>query len=301
MGLLRKSADDWNQEGLEWTKKGRYEVAIDCYNMAIQINSKHADAWNNKGLALDSLGDYVKAVSCYQEAVKINPNHAKAWNNKGITHRKLGQFKEAIECYNRAIAIPWIPTHAQKNKEYAMPFLAEQLSREREQETRIRIRREEEERAERERLRKEREQAEKERLRKEMEERAENERIRREEKERAEKARLTAIEQLSSAISVIMPEFMDQSTAAQVTLLFHNNTDREFRDIKVDTSDVSNFFAVEGEIIIPLLRPRMELERRLKILPNEEKGVFPVKIVISCGGVAVEKEYTIKVGGTEIY
>jgi hypothetical protein len=66
---------------------------------------------------------------------------------------------------------------------------------------------------------------------------------------------------LGRTINLTVPDFMDPDTTAQITLTFNNNTDHVFMGITVDTSDLSNFFSVEGDIKIPLLRPGMEPSR----------------------------------------
>ena len=72
-------------------------------------------------------------------------------------------------------------------------------------------------------------------------------------------------------------------------------------DIHIDFSDLKGFFDVEGEVKVSKLRPGMELEKSVIIKPKYSKGTFPITIKITRSGATIEKEYTIKVGGTEIY
>ena len=69
----------------------------------------------------------------------------------------------------------------------------------------------------------------------------------------------------------------------------------------IDTSDLKHFFDIRGEVKVPILRPGMALKKSIKITPLNEEGLFPVKIKITGSGATNEKQYTIKVGGTEIY
>jgi hypothetical protein len=52
---------------------------------------------------------------------------------------------------------------------------------------------------------------------------------------------------------------------------------------------------------VKTLNPGKALEQRIKIKPRYEKGTFPVKIIIMAKGARLEREYSIKVGRTEIY
>ena len=64
---------------------------------------------------------------------------------------------------------------------------------------------------------------------------------------------------------------------------------------------MTNFFEIDGKVEVPFLAPKMELSKRVKIRPKYESGNFPIKIKIMANNVSIEKEYSIKVGGTEIY
>ncbi len=117
----------------------------------------------------------------------------------------------------------------------------------------------------------------------------------------AEKARRSTIEQLSSAISIMMPEFIDAGTSAQVTVTLKNASQIDITDLHVDISDMEEYFEVKGEVNLKTLKPGVELENHIVIKPKYPKGLFPVKVWICSGDVRVERDFTIKVGGTEIY
>jgi CxxC-x17-CxxC domain-containing protein len=113
------------------------------------------------------------------------------------------------------------------------------------------------------------------------------------------KTNLTA--QLSSVVSLIVPEHIESGSSAQITVLLKNNTQIEFTNLNVDLSDMMDDFEIEGEVRKNKLKRGMEVENYIVIKPKYPRGLFPVKIRITGNGVTVEKEYTIKVGGTEIY
>jgi hypothetical protein len=144
----------------------------------------------------------------------------------------------------------------------------------------------------------ERERVEKERLDRE---RIESEIL---EKEKlAEKKHLANLEELKNLLSkaLLIPQYLESNTTAEIVVQLHNTTSNEITRIRVDFSDLESDFEVEGTIKIDRLRPNAEVESFIKIKPRYLKGSFPIKIIIWGNGVSVEKEYTIKVGGTEIY
>jgi len=106
---------------------------------------------------------------------------------------------------------------------------------------------------------------------------------------------------LLSSVELIVPDFLDADSTAEIIVRLANTSDRELSDISVDFSMLDKFFTREGDVDIEILLPSMELKRTIKIKPKFEEGIFPIKINISGSGVTIEKQYTIKVGGTEIY
>ena len=68
----------------------------------MEIERNDDDAWVNKGFALSNLHRYTEAIQCYDMALKIDSKKAGYWNNKGNTLRELGKIKEAEECFAEA-------------------------------------------------------------------------------------------------------------------------------------------------------------------------------------------------------
>ena len=109
------------------------------------------------------------------------------------------------------------------------------------------------------------------------------------------------IKDIDSSIRLEVPSFIETSTMAEIIVDMKNNTHKMITGIQVDLSNLEEYFMIEGEAKVNTLAPGMELESRINIKPKFEKGVFPIKIKITGSGTTIEKQYTIKVGGTEIY
>ncbi|HEY7080520.1 MAG TPA: tetratricopeptide repeat protein [Nitrososphaeraceae archaeon] len=100
-----KSAEAWNEKGLNLDKLTKYEEAIKCYDEAIKSDTKMVYPWYNKGLSYDALGNFEEAIKCYDEAIKLDPNYAEPWNGKGYAMEALKKYEEAIKCYDEAIKL----------------------------------------------------------------------------------------------------------------------------------------------------------------------------------------------------
>jgi tetratricopeptide (TPR) repeat protein len=87
--------------------------AIEYLDQAIQADPDYGSAYNSLGLAHYSKGDYDLAIDNYEKAIDLNlkqlgPAHqnvAAAYNNLGLAYNSKGDHDEAIDYYNRALKI----------------------------------------------------------------------------------------------------------------------------------------------------------------------------------------------------
>ena len=95
----------WNNKGLARYNQGKYNAAIESYDMAIRLDPNYAMAWNGKGATFVEKCDYNEAIKAYNEAIKHDPELTVAWNGRGATLVKQGDYNKAIEAYNEAIRL----------------------------------------------------------------------------------------------------------------------------------------------------------------------------------------------------
>ncbi len=99
------------------TYEGRYEEAIEAYDMALDIYIDNEIAWNSKGEALYMLGKYDEALECYDKAIGLKPDYDVAWNFKGEVLYKQGKYEEALNCFNEALKIDPAYKYAGRNRD----------------------------------------------------------------------------------------------------------------------------------------------------------------------------------------
>lgn len=69
--LGQQTAEDWFYKGVDLSKQGKYDDAIQSYDEAIRINPADENAWNNEGVALKSLGRNAEVQEAYAKAREL--------------------------------------------------------------------------------------------------------------------------------------------------------------------------------------------------------------------------------------
>jgi tetratricopeptide (TPR) repeat protein len=86
-------------KGVALSALGRYEEAIECYDIILYRVKKDPVAYYNKGVALSALGRYEEAIECYDKAIEITPQYVDAYYNKGTNLLTLGRKEEALDSF----------------------------------------------------------------------------------------------------------------------------------------------------------------------------------------------------------
>ncbi|CAD8198849.1 unnamed protein product [Paramecium pentaurelia] len=89
--------------GLVYSKQGKFNKAIKEYNKAIEESPQYAAAYHNRGNAYQSLAILEEAIKDYTIAIKINPLYNAVYFNRGLVYGKQGKFEEAIIDYTQFI------------------------------------------------------------------------------------------------------------------------------------------------------------------------------------------------------
>lgn len=86
-------SSDYNNRGLDYAEKGRYNKAISDFKTAIELNPKNADAYYNLGVSYARIGNYQAAIDAYQKAIHINTNCAEAYYSLGYAYNNMNRHQ----------------------------------------------------------------------------------------------------------------------------------------------------------------------------------------------------------------
>jgi tetratricopeptide (TPR) repeat protein/S1-C subfamily serine protease len=91
--------------GILYRRQQKYELALDDYNQAIELNPNHANAYNNRGNLYQDLQKYELALDDFNKAIEINPNFAILYYNRGNLYINQQKYDLALSDYNQAIEL----------------------------------------------------------------------------------------------------------------------------------------------------------------------------------------------------
>ncbi len=91
--------------------EGKYDIALQEIDSALQLSPKRPEALGLRGLALMRLGENERALQSLQEALRVAPDDPGLMNNLGWVLCESGKPAQAMPYFDRALA----------NRRYASP------------------------------------------------------------------------------------------------------------------------------------------------------------------------------------
>lgn len=109
-----KQARAHTELGAAYLKEGKLAIALEEFNIAIEIAPDYALAYNGLGMVQAALGELTKADAAYKKAIALEPNNSESHNNYGNFLCNNGRYDESITHFLAAI----------KNPLYVTPHIA---------------------------------------------------------------------------------------------------------------------------------------------------------------------------------
>lgn len=67
---------------------GKYDLAIQDYTKALEVDPANSFAYYNRGITKDRMGDFEGAVADFSSAITLDPGNADFYHNRGFSLRK---------------------------------------------------------------------------------------------------------------------------------------------------------------------------------------------------------------------
>ena len=85
-----------NNRGVAYKAKGQYDLALQDYDQAIQLNPNSASHYNNRGILYRLKHDYDRAIADYDEAIWLKSDYVAAFYNRALAYTDKGEFDHAL-------------------------------------------------------------------------------------------------------------------------------------------------------------------------------------------------------------
>ena len=73
----------YNNRGIDYGKKGEYDLAIKDFTKAVELKPDYAIAYNNRGAVYRGKGEYDLAIEDCSKAIQLKPDYAEPYSNRG--------------------------------------------------------------------------------------------------------------------------------------------------------------------------------------------------------------------------
>ena len=90
-------------EGQSLLNANEPQKALECFDLALQLEPQHAEALVKKGGALEMLGRQDEAIACYDRAIEADNAMTIAYLHKGGLFNRMARYEEALRCYEQAL------------------------------------------------------------------------------------------------------------------------------------------------------------------------------------------------------
>jgi tetratricopeptide (TPR) repeat protein len=100
------------KQGDDHGRKDEFKEAVECFDNAIELDSKCVAAYRGRGRAYDKMGESDKAIVDFDRAIELNPNATRAYYLRGLTYRAMGDSDRAMADFDKALELD--PAHFQR-------------------------------------------------------------------------------------------------------------------------------------------------------------------------------------------
>ena len=111
---------EFHNLGNDWYKLGRFDEAIACYNIALELRPDLLETYFNRGLAHTRACAYPKGLEDLNKVMQLNPNLAEAAYTRGLIKEYMTDYDAAMADYEKALEIDPAYTKARDQKDTAM-------------------------------------------------------------------------------------------------------------------------------------------------------------------------------------
>ncbi|HON16293.1 MAG TPA: tetratricopeptide repeat protein [Spirochaetota bacterium] len=126
--LLAEEATYYNNQGLDFLRKGEPEKALSFFMSAELLDQSNKHFKNNIAVSLMRLGRYEESIVYLNKAIELDPFYVKALCNMAVAQFHLRNYKESYKYYLKALRADESYTKIRFEKTKVKKFLSSSKS-----------------------------------------------------------------------------------------------------------------------------------------------------------------------------
>lgn len=91
--------------GKAYADQERFELALQDYTQALQINPNHLFALNNRGSIYRDYNQMDSAMKDFNQLLTVSPGYWEGYNNRGKLFERMGKYDLALKDFNQSVLI----------------------------------------------------------------------------------------------------------------------------------------------------------------------------------------------------
>lgn len=96
-----KGSDELVKEGIEYSKQGQYDKALEAFLQAVERDPKNPEAFYGLGGIYNYKNRHREAAEAFKTTIRLDPTHFNARYSLGFTYEKLDEPELAKKEYAR--------------------------------------------------------------------------------------------------------------------------------------------------------------------------------------------------------
>jgi Tfp pilus assembly protein PilF len=97
----KMSAQNYVQEGIEYSNQERFDKARDSFLKAIEEDPKIIEGYYGLGGIYNLEKKYDDAEKAFKTAIQLDPTHYNAWYSLGYTYELMGKKEDSEKSYEK--------------------------------------------------------------------------------------------------------------------------------------------------------------------------------------------------------
>ena len=103
--MLTHEVKLWMEEGLKLAREGKYQTAMEKYDLALTSYPSYAEAWAWKAAAYAQMDRFKDALECADQAISADPRYEWGYFRKARTLESMGESLAAFAVYGRVLEL----------------------------------------------------------------------------------------------------------------------------------------------------------------------------------------------------